>query len=330
MHQKTLRSTIKEVASVAGVSTQTVSRVINERPDVSPKTRQRVKDVIKELSYQPSALARSLRQVGPSRTLSGIVEKADELGYMLFMKELGYFSTDRIDDVIDSMLARHVDGILWVVPEIADNHAWVEKSLDRYPVPVLFITMQPRTGISSISTDNYMGAVIAVNHLLSNGRKNIGHISGPLDWWEAKERKRGWVEALTSAGYSPSENHCAEGDWSPASGARAFNQLLDNFSEIDALFVGNDQMALSVLKEAFRRNIHVPGQLAVIGFDNIVESEYFQPSLTTISQDLQALGEQSVQNIVNMIRVQQENKPIVAQSKFIQPVLVIRESTRSN
>jgi DNA-binding LacI/PurR family transcriptional regulator len=271
-----------------------------------------------------------LKHVGPSRTLSGISEKADELGYMLLMKELGNFNTDRIDDVIDSLLARQVDGILWAAPEIADNHAWIDKGLEKFPVPVLFIAMQPRNGISSISTDNYQGAVIAVKHLLSFGRKNIGHISGPFGWWEAKERKRGWRETLISVGLDASENHCVEGNWSSASGEQAFSQLLEKFPEIDAVFVGNDQMALSVLREALHRNIRVPEQLAVVGFDNIVESAYFYPSLTTVSQDLQALGEQAVQNIVNMIRVRQENQPVFAQSKFIQPTLIIRESSKSS
>jgi len=329
---------------VAGVSTQTVSRVINERPDVSPDTRKKVQEVIKELSYQPSALARSLisqrshtlgvvtfglKYIGPSRTLNGISEKADELGYMLLMKELGNFDTNRIDEVIGSLLASQVDGVLWAAPEIADNHVWVDKGLERFPVPILFVAMQPRVGISSISTDNYEGAVMAVRHLLDCGRKEIGHISGPLGWWEADERKRGWRETLISRGLDASENRCAEGNWSSASGETAFLQLLETFPEMDAVFVGNDQMALSVLREAHRRGISVPEQLAVVGFDNIVESAFFYPSLTTISQDLQLLGEKAVQNVVEMIHAQQANQLVFPQSSFIQPALVIRESSKS-
>lgn len=338
-----MRITIKEVASVAGVSTQTVSRVLNERPDVSPETRKRVKEVIEQLSYQPSALARSLisqrshtlgvvtfglKYIGPSQTLNGISEKADELGFMLLMKELGNFKADRIDEVIDSLLARQVDGILWAAPEIGDNHAWIDKGLEKFPVPTFFVAMKPRDGISSIATDNYRGAVIAVEHLLSLGRKNIGHVSGPLGWWEAEERKRGWREALSEAGLAGLESHCAEGNWSSASGEKAFLQLLDTYPEMDALFVGNDQMALSVLREALRRNIKIPEQLAIVGFDNILESAYFYPSLTTIGQDLQLLGEQAVQNIVDMIRLQQEHQPVVAQSILIQPSLIVRESSK--
>lgn len=337
------RVTIKDVAQAAGVSTQTVSRVMNKFSYVSGETRQRVEAVVEQLDYRPSTLARSLSQqrsytlgivtfglkhIGPSRTLNGIADKADELGYMLLMKELDNFDTNRIGDVIDSLLARQVDGIIWVAPEIGDNHAWVDERLEKIPVPVLFIAMQPRNGISSVSTNNFQGAVMATQHLLDCGRKKIGHISGPLGWWEADERKRGWRETLDAAGFDTSEQRCAEGNWSSVSGEQAFIQLLESFPDMDAVFVANDQMALSVLREACHRGISIPEQLAVVGFDNIPESAYFYPSLTTISQDLQLLGEQAVQNVVEMIQARQGNQPVIAQSRFIQPTLVVRESSK--
>jgi len=337
------RITIKDVAQAAGVSTQTVSRVMNKVSYVSEGTRLRVETVVENLGYRPSALARSLIQqrsytlgvvtfglkyIGPSRTLNGVADKADELGYMLLMKELDNFNSNRIDDVIDSLLARQVDGILWVAPEIGDNHSWVEERMEKTPVPVLFLAMRPRDGIPSVATDNFKGAVMAIQHLLDCGRKKIGHISGPLNWWEADERKRGWRETLQSAGFDASEQHCTEGNWSSASGEQAFIQLLELFPDMDAVFVANDQMSLSVLREASRRGICVPEQLAVIGFDNIPESAYFHPSLTTISQDLQLLGEQAVQNIVEMIQARQGSQSVVPQAVFIQPSLVVRESSR--
>src|SRR5829696_7037190 len=136
MRQRTVRATIKEVASVAGVSTQTVSRVINERPDVSPETRRRVQEVIKELSYQPSALARSLisqrsytlgvvtaglRYIGPSRTLSGITSAAEEFGYSVLLKELPNFDAEDTTPIFKGFLSQHVDGIIWAVPEVGEN-----------------------------------------------------------------------------------------------------------------------------------------------------------------------------------------------------------------
>jgi LacI family transcriptional regulator len=257
-----------------------------------------------------------------------VADKADELGYMLLMKELDNFDINIIDDVIDSLLARQVDGIIWVAPEIGDNHSWLDERLEKIPVPVLFLAMQPRDGISSIATDNYQGGVLAVQHLLDCGRTRIGHISGPLSWWEADERKRGWSDTLHKAGLDAPENHCKEGNWSSASGELAFIQLLESFPDLDAVFVANDQMSLGVLGEAHRQNIKIPEQLAVIGFDNLPESAYFYPSLTTISQDLQMLGERSVQYIVEMIQARQGNQSVIAQSRFIQPTLIVRESTK--
>jgi len=339
---KRKRITIKDVAQAAGVSTQTVSRVMNKFSYVSDGTRQRVEAVVDQLGYNPSTLARSLSQqrsytlgivtydlkyIGPSRTLNGIADKADELGYMLLMKELDNFDANRIDDVIDSLLARQVDGVLWAVPEIGDNHSWVDERLEKTPVPVLFIAMQPRNGIPSVATDNFQGGVMAIRHLLECGRKKIAHISGPLGWWEADERKRGWRETLNAVGLDAPEKHCAEGIWSSISGEQAFIQLLEAFPDMDAVFVANDQMALSVLHEAARRGINVPEQLAVVGFDGIPESAYFYPSLTTISQDLQLLGEQAVQNVVEMIQARQENQPVIAQSIFIKPTLIVRKSS---
>lgn len=339
------RVTIKDVAQAAEVSTQTVSRVMNKFSYVSEETRQRVEAVVEQLGYRPSTLARSLIQqrsytlgvvtyglkyIGPSRTLNGVADQADKLGYMLLMKELDDFSSDRIDDVTDSLLARQVDGILWAAPEIGDNHAWIEDRLDRVSVPLLFLAMRPRDGVPSVAMDNYQGAVRAIQHLLACGHTKIGHVSGPLSWWEAQERKRGWREALEQAGFDAPEQHCTEGNWSPSSGEQAFVQLLEAFPEMDAVFVANDQMALSALRESCRRGIQIPDQLAVVGFDNIPESAYFFPSLTTIDQDLQLLGEQAVQNMVEMIQARQAGQSVIPQSRFIQPTLVVRESTKLN
>jgi len=337
------RITLKDVAQKAGVSTQTVSRVINKFSFVSGETRQRVEAVVEQLGYRPNMLARSLSQqrsstlgivtfdlryIGTSRTLSGIADKADELGYMLLMKELNNFDSNRIDEVIESLLARQVDGILWAAPEIGDNHAWIEQRMEKIPVPMLFLAMQPHQGVPSVATDNFQGATTAIQHLLDCGRKKIGHISGPLDWWEAQERKRGWHDTLKTAGLQASEQGCVEGNWSSSSGEQGFIQLLESFPDMDAVFVANDQMALGVLREAHGRGIRVPDQLAVIGFDDIPESAYFYPSLTTISQDLQLLGEQAVQNVVEMIQARQGNQSVIAQSRFIQPTLVVRESSK--
>jgi len=337
------RITIKDVAREAGVSTQTVSRVINNFSYVSADTRQRVENVIEEMGYRPSTLARSLSQqrsytlgvvvfglkyIGPSRTLNGITDAAEKLDYMLLMKELDiHYDTNSVKNVIDSLFSRQVDGIIWAAPEIGDSHAWLKNHLESIPVPIIFLAIEPRERLSSVTTDNYQGAVLAVQHLLDIGRKRIAHLSGPLVWWEASERKRGWRDMLENAGLDASEQYCAEGNWSARSGEPAFLQLLEKCPEMDAIFVANDQMALSVLRQSSRLNIKIPEQLAVVGFDNIPESAYFCPSLTTVSQDQQLIGETAVNVIVEMIQATQENLPIVAQSRFISPTLIVRESS---
>lgn len=339
------RVTIKDVAQAAGVSTQTVSRVMNNTSYVSIETRQRVEEVVEQLGYRPSTLARSLIQqrsytlgvvtfglkyIGPSRTLNGIADKADELGYMLLMKKMDNFDINRIDEVIDSLLARQVDGIIWDVPENDENRAWAQ-GIKSLPVPIVFMSMEPRPGYSVVSMDSYLGAQMATQHLLEQGCRQIGHISGPLDWWEARLRMQGWRDTLTKAGLQVSNKQWEQGNWSSASGAAAAEKLFARYPVMDGVFVANDQMALSVLSEACRRGIKVPDQLAVVGFDGIPESAYFYPSLTTVSQDPQLLGGQAVLSLVEMIQAQQAspNRLIETQSILVLPTLLVRESSRS-
>jgi len=337
------RVTIKHVAQEAGVSTQTVSRVINERPDVAPETRQRVLEIIQQKGYQPSELARSLIQrrsytlgvvtaglkyLGPSRTLNGITTKAEELGYALLLKELPRFTTNEIQPLIQFLLARHIDGILWAVPEIGDNRAWVEGGLAGIPVPIVFLTMHACPGIAVVSIDNYLGGTLATQHLLEQGHRHIGHICGPLDWWETRQRKQGWQDAMKKAGLDADDHHWAEGNWSSASGEAAFQQLLQSYPEMDAVFVANDQMALAVLQIASRLRRRVPQDLAVVGFDNIAESAYFWPSLTTVNQDQHELGCQAVQELVNGIEAIHEGKETSEpQTLLLSPALIVRESS---
>jgi LacI family transcriptional regulator len=336
------RATIKDVARVAGISTQTVSRVINDRPDVSPETRERIQQVIEELDYQPSALARSLisqrsftlgvvtaglKYMGPSRTLNGITRMAEELKYALLLEELPRFDTEDIEPLLQDLLARHVDGIVWAVPEVGDNRRWVDGILHGVRVPVVFLSMQPRPGITTLSVDNYAGGVLATQHLLDQGCQRIGHISGPLDWWEARQRKQAWQDTLKKAGMQMAEDHCAEGNWSSSSGETAFMQLLESYPEMDAVFVGNDQMALSVLQTAHRKGLRVPKDLAVAGFDNMAESPYFWPALTTINHNQHDLGCRAVQETVKQIEAMWRNEKLDPQSILLSPELVIRESS---
>ena len=243
MRQRAGRSTIKEVASAAGVSTQTVSRVLNNRPDVASETRKRVKDIVRELSYQPSALARSLisqrsytlgvvtaglRYIGPHHTLSGIASAAENAGYSLILKELLNFDTNDVGPIFRALLSRHVDGIIWAVPKVGDNHDWVNSLPLDVEVPIVYLTTEPQENNPIVSINNYTGGQIAVSHLLEQGYQNIGHISGPMDWWEARQRMIAWKDTLKDAGFQVKDNQWIEGNWTSASGAQAMKNLLEH------------------------------------------------------------------------------------------------------
>jgi DNA-binding LacI/PurR family transcriptional regulator len=191
--------------------------------------------------------------------------------------------------------------------------------------------MEHREGISIVSIDNYMGGKIATEHLLGLGHQRIAHISGPLDWWESCQRKMGWHDALEAAGIQPEDHFCVEGTWSPRSGERAFRVLLDQYPEMDSVFVANDQMALSVLQVACKENIKIPNDLAVVGFDNISEAAYFWPPLTTLHQNLQNLGCTAVKELISAIRASRDDQlDIETKNLFLKPELIIRQSTDPN
>ena len=339
------KTTIYEVAKEAGVSRQTVSRVLNNRPDVSRETRKRIKDIIEMMEYHPSAIARSLRSpksftlgvvtaglkfVGPSRALSGITQGAEEFGYSLLLKELASFSANNIFPLLQLFQAHHVDGIIWAAPEIGDNRNWLANLPSEFDIPVIFLTMARRENVSLVSIDNYFGGKLATDHLIGLGRTRIAHIAGPLDWWEACQRKRGWEDALGNAGLSVDERMWAEGNWSSKSGKLAMGELLDKFPEMDAVFVGNDQMALSVLQTATERGIRVPNDLAVIGFDGIPESEFYFPPLSTVYQNQDELGRTAVQELVRLVDKQLREEEVIQPSQLsLKPELIVRESTQT-
>jgi len=335
--------TIRDVAAAAGVSHQTVSRVINDRPDVAEETRRRVWHVIEELGYQPSAIARSLirqrsftlgvviaglKYVGPSRTLNGITKQSEEMGYTLLLKELPRFDTNDVEPLLNSLRARQVDGIIWAVPEVGSNRDWLHSQPPELPIPMIFLTMQTRSDLFIVSVDNYTGGRTATEHLLAQGYQHIGHISGPLDWWEARQRKAGWQDALSEAGIQVADHHWESGNWSSASGEQAIRKLLDGYPEMEAVFVANDQMALSVLQVACEKGLQVPQDLAVVGFDGIPEAAYYWPPLTTVYQDQQQLGGTAVRELVQIIEASQQDKAVIEPKTIsLQPELIVRESS---
>lgn len=337
------RPTIKQVAFEAQVSTQTVSRVINDRPDVSPDTRERVLKIIERIGYQPSALARSLilqrsftlgvvtaglEYNGPARTLSGITTAAEEYGYSLLLKELPSFASNNVLPLIQEFLSHHADGIIWAVAEVGANRDWLDEMPGELEIPIVFLTMPPRQNVPVVSMDNYLGGRMAMAHLVEQGYRQIGHISGPLDWWETQQRKAAWADGLQAAGIDVDDAHWVEGNWSSSSGARAIEKLYQQYPQMDAVFAGNDQMALAVLQFASRHHLRVPQDLGVVGFDNLPEAPYFMPPLTTVQSEQYTVGRLAVEEMVKILESatqdQVTSKPV---SIMLPPTLVVRQSS---
>ena len=335
--------TIKQVAREAGVSPQTVSRVVNHHPDVSPETRERVQHVINRLAYQPSHIARTLIQghsrtfgvvgtgleyFGPSRTLSGIEKQSDELGYTLHLSLISQPERSDVDQIWRDLLSRRVEGIIWAVPEIADNRAWIERIDGRISLPIVFLSMKPDPRLSVVAVDNRSGGKIATQHLLGQSYRRIGLITGPANWWEVRQRRLGWEDALKQSGITIEENLVVEGDWTPPSGERGLRRLLEQRRDVEAVFICNDQMAVGALQAARTLGRRVPDDLAVIGFDDIPESAYFQPSLSTIKQDMVEVGSRAVKELCRVIEESHQSRVIVQpKTSLIQPELIVRVSS---
>lgn len=336
------RVTIKEVAEAAGVSTQTVSRVMNNRPDVAPETFQRVQKIIKETGYAPNILARSLTQgrshtlgvvaygldyFGPSRVLTGIEQQANQLGYSISLNLLHQPETNDVEHLLHNLLARQVEGIIWAIPEIGSNRAWAHAKLSDLAIPVMFVSgMAEPSSLPLVGVDNYTIGRLAAEHMLGGGARQVGIITGPLNWWEAQQRQQGWCDTLGAHGLTVDARQVVTGDWSAKSGEQGLYQLLAQFPGLDAVFVSNDQMALGVLYAAHRLGRRVPDELAIVGVDNIPESAHFWPPLTTVRQRLREAGAQAVQELDVLIHHQDADTiPNIA---LLQPELVIRESSR--
>lgn len=337
------KTTIYDVAEKAGVSRQTVSRVLNNRQDVSDETRKRVKDIMADLNYQPSAVAQSLSRQksylfgvvtaglkfrGPSRTLSGITSKAEELGYGLLLKELASFNSNNVKPLLQWFKSHQVDGIIWAAPEIEDNRYWLKDIFPAIDIPIIFLTMEEQKSVNIVATDNFNGAKKATEHLIHQGRKKIGHIAGPLEWWEARQRKMGWESALSDAGYQVTDRMWTQGNWSSKSGKTAFVELMAKFPEMDAIFVGNDEMALSVLLTSSEIGKKIPQDFSIIGFDGIAESEFYCPPLSTVYQNQDELGRVAVAELASQIE-KKLTENVIVEPKYItiQPELIIRQSS---
>lgn len=343
--------TIKDVAQRAGVSPGTVSNALSGKRPVSAATRARIFQVIEELGYQPNLLARSLVNrrshtiavvtsevvyYVPSRILTGIDEQAEELGYSLLLSLVRDPTQVNAPELLANLSARRVDGIIWAVHEVADNRAWFSAERLAALPPITFLAMQERPGATIVRLDNRAGARLVVEHLAAQGCRRIGHVSGPLDWWEARERVAGWRCALAQAGLPNDESLLVEGDWSATSGEHGMRTLLERHPDLDAVFAANDLMAMGVLQAAHRMGRRVPEDVAVVGFDNTPEAPYFWPPLTSVEQHLSEIGRMVTFQLHKQIEARKQGvQPqidgavVSGQATVTQltPTLVVRESS---
>ena len=339
-------TTLKDVAKLAGVSTKTVSRVVNNQGEIRPETRQRVKAAIEQLGYRPNVLARSLIHqrtntlgviawgidyYGPSRTVVGIEQQAHQLEYSLFLNLVDQPDDGSIAQVLYDLLTHRVDGIICAVPEVGNNRLWLQSAhLEQLP-PIVFLSMQPKPGLSIVAVDNFYGAKQATQHLIDQSRRKIGIITGPLTWWEARERFAGWKDAMTQAGLETPDSLVVEGDWTAVAGERGLNTLLDQEPDIDAVFACNDQIALGAMGTAHRLGRKIPQDLAIVGFDNMPESGCFWPPLTTVYQQLIDVGRIAVQTLHRMIETKRQSNPLdEAAVTLVKPELIVRASSQQS
>ena len=249
------------------------------------------------------------------------------MGYTVLLHLIRQPETNNVDQLLRKMQSRYVDGVIWAVPEIGSNHVWLKSKTLGLAVPIVFLSMEPHPDLFVVSVDNYSGGLLATRHLITQGCRNIGLITGPLDWWEARQRKRGWQEALESAGLPTRDSFAVEGNWLAASGEYSLTQLLTKHPEIDGVFVCNDRMALGALRAAQRLGRRVPEDLAMVGFDDTPDAAYFYPPLTTVRQDMVELGRRAVRELGKVIETSRGSEPISPETIILQPELAVRESS---
>lgn len=330
------RPVLHDVGRLAGVSHQTVSRVINNHPNVRQATRDRVLDAMRELDYRPNILARSLvtrrthrigvigfdvRFFGPGSTLVAIERAARDRGYGIAMASTNGLSSEEAEDAVAMLDAQGVDGLIVIAP----NRAAIEAmgTLPRRK-PVVALEAEYRADVSVVAVDQYAGAQLATRHLLELGHRTVWHVAGPRDWREAQLRAEGWRAALRAA--KRRVPPLLRGDWTSQSGYELGNELAAR-RDATAVFVANDQMALGVLHAFHERGLDVPAARSVVGFDDIPEAEFLVPALTTVRQDFDAVGRRGLERLASAIDDAAAGRTHDRNTTLIEPALIVRASS---
>jgi DNA-binding LacI/PurR family transcriptional regulator len=324
-----------DVARLAGVSHQTVSRVINAHPNVADQTRRRVEEAIVQLGYRRNVAARTLVtrhsntigvitgvsvEWGPAMALVGVERAARDAGFYVSVAGLGSMERGAVREVIGHFADQGVEGIVVIAPEAALAHM-AEPFVTDVPVIMVAAGASPAPGVQITAVDQQRGARLATGHLADLGHTRIGHIAGPDPWFDAIERVRGWRAELRERRLRPGP--MMRGDWTAASGYVVGQQLLRRGSPPSAMFVANDLMAIGFIRALHEAGLRVPDDVSVVGFDDIPGVGYLIPSLTTVRQDLDTLGRQCIDMLIA------ELQQTAAEFTLVEPSLVIRDSTRA-
>jgi DNA-binding LacI/PurR family transcriptional regulator len=309
----------------------TVSRVLNDYPGIKDSTRQRVLEVIDELNYRPNSAARALAthrsrrigvmiegamEFGPASTLGGIELAARENGYTTTSVALRDEEDMTPQDAVALLIDQGIDALCVVAPRSSSMTSLRKISIS---VPVLVIKAERDPSFLTLSVDQQLGTHLVVDHLVALGHRDILHVSGPLDWLDARGRERAFHARVASWGMR--EREVVVGDWSADFGYR-FARELPVMPEYTAIFAANDEMALGVVHGLTELGISVPDQMSVVGFDDLPFARHFLPPLTTVRQDFHALGMKAM----DVLHAAIEKREIPHRSK-ISAELVVREST---
>ena len=326
---------MRDVAKLAGVSHQTVSRVINDHPNVREETRQRVLDAMRSLNYRRNLAARTLvtRQshtlgiigfettlFGPASMLYGIESAAHSAGYMVSIATVRNLDRQHVLDAVGRLTQYSVDGVIAIAPKHAVTTALIQAPPDLRCVAVGGAGRSD--AVPTVQIDNATGARLATQHLLDLGHPTVHHAAGPADWPEAHERIEGWRRTLYEAGAVVPPVH--PGWWDAGSGYEQGRTLAAD-PQVSAIFCANDRIALGVLRALHEAGRRVPEEVSVVGFDDMPDSSFFLPSLTTVRQDFAELGRRSLGLLLEHISAPAADRP--PEHILVAPELVVRASS---
>jgi len=337
---------MSDVARLAGVSHQTVSRVLNHHPSVRTETRLRVRAAISELGYRPNRIARALasrsfRSVGvvttdtlahgPASTLLGIERAARDRGWGLAIAAPTRLTGQAMLEAIEALLDQGVGGLLVIAPQDAVARALPSGSSG---LPVLWVAGPDPAGggtarsgavaLPTVRVDQVEGARLATEHLLALGHRTVWHICGPTDWEEARSRVAGWQRQLRAAGAPVPP--VAVGNWDANSGYQVGRELVRR-GNVTAVFAANDEMAIGLLRAVAEAGLRCPQDISVVGFDDIPLAAFAVAPLTTVRQDFDELGRAAVSELARLIGRSPAADHLPLPPASLTPQLVVRAST---